>query len=374
MFHALDQQDTKTKRRTYHIIIIAKNQPGLVNLYRLVSYAHLEHLRKVPRIPRSLLHLNRQGLIVGSACEAGELFQSVLKGEPEEKLAQVAKMYDFLEIQPIANNAFLTRNGRVADEEGLRDLNRKIVALGDALHKPVVATGDVHFLEPDDSIFRAIIMHARGFEDAEEQAPLYFKTTDEMLEEFAYLGPEKAHAVVIDNPNAIADSCERLKPFLSEKGTYAPTFPGADEELRNMAMTRAHAIYGDPLPEVVQKRLDKELTSIIGNGYASLYLMAQRLVQKSLSDGYLVGSRGSVGSSFVANMAGITEVNALQPHYVCPKCKFSDFDVDRTKYACGVDMPDRACPVCGAPSTSWAMRSPSRPFWGSRGTRPRIST
>ena len=369
LFHALDQQDTRAKRRTYHIIIIAKDQPGLVNLYRLVSYAHLEHLRKVPRIPRSLLHLHRQGLIVGSACEAGELFQSVLKGEPEETLAQVAKMYDFLEIQPIANNAFLTRNGRVADEEGLRDLNRKIVALGDALHKPVVATGDVHFLEPDDSIFRAIIMHARGFEDAEEQAPLYFKTTDEMLEEFAYLGPEKAHAVVIDNPNAIADSCERLKPFLSEKGTYAPTFPGADEELRNMAMTRAHAIYGDPLPEVVQKRLDKELTSIIGNGYASLYLMAQRLVQKSLSDGYLVGSRGSVGSSFVANMAGITEVNALQPHYVCPKCKFSDFDVDRTKYACGVDMPDRACPVCGAPLNKLGYEIPFETFLGFKGDK-----
>ncbi len=369
LFDALEPLDSKAKRKTYHIILIAKNHEGLLNLYRLVSYAHLEHLRKVPRIPRSLLYAHRQGLIVGTACEAGELFRAVLRGAEEDTLARIAQMYDFLEIQPIGNNAFLVRNGKVADEEGLRDLNRKIVALGEKLHKPVVATGDVHFLNPDDGIFRTIIMHARGFEDAEEQAPLYFKTTDEMLEEFAYLGPEKAHEVVIENPNAIADQCERLKPFLSEKSTYAPTFPGAEDELRNMAVTRAHEIYGDPLPEIVQKRLDKELNSIIGNGYASLYLMAQRLVQKSLSDGYLVGSRGSVGSSFVANMAGITEVNALQPHYVCPQCKFSDFDVDRTKYACGVDLPDRACPRCGAPLNKLGYEIPFETFLGFKGDK-----
>lgn len=369
LFNALEQADPKAKRRTYHIILLAKDHQGLMNLYRLVSYAHLEHLRKVPRIPRSLLHLHRQGLIVGTACEAGELFQAALKGAEQAELAQIARMYDFLEIQPTGNNAFLVRNERVKDEEGLRDLNRRIVALGEALHKPVVATGDVHFLNPDDGLFRTIIMHARGFEDAEEQAPLYFKTTEEMLAEFSYLGPGKAREVVVDNPNAIAQSCERLKPFLSEKSTYAPTFPGAEEELRTMALDRAHEIYGDPLPEVVQKRLDKELNSIIGNGYASLYLMAQRLVQKSLSDGYLVGSRGSVGSSFVANMAGITEVNALQPHYVCPKCKFSDFNVDRTQYACGVDMPDRACPNCGEPLAKLGYEIPFETFLGFKGDK-----
>lgn len=369
LFDPSEQMDAKAKRRTYHTILIAKNHEGLKNLYRLVSYAHLEHLRKVPRIPKSLLLLHREGIIAGTACEAGELFRALLAGAAEEQLERIAHMYDFLEIQPIGNNAFLLRNEKVADEEGLRDLNRRIVALGERLGKPVVATGDVHFLEPEHAVFRSIIMHARGFEDSEEQAPLYFKTTEEMLEEFAYLGPQKAREVVVDNPNAIAQSCERLKPFLSEKGTYAPTFPGAEDELRDMAMSRAYEIYGDPLPEVVQKRLDKELGSIIGNGYASLYLMAQRLVEKSLSDGYLVGSRGSVGSSFVANMAGITEVNALQPHYVCPGCKFSDFDMDRTRYACGVDMPDRACPRCGGPLMKLGYEIPFETFLGFKGDK-----
>ena len=369
LFDPLEQLDTKAKRRTYHIILIAKNHEGLKNLYRLVSYAHLEHLRKVPRIPKSLLMMHREGIIAGTACEAGELFRAVLDGAGEAELEKICGMYDFLEIQPIANNAFLVRNEKVADEEGLRDLNRRIVALGERLGKPVVATGDVHFLEPEHAVFRTIIMHARGFDDAEQQAPLYLKTTEEMLEEFAYLGEEKAYEVVVENPSAIADSCDRLKPFLSEKSTYAPTFPGAEDELRNMALSRAHEIYGDPLPEVVQKRLDKELNSIIGNGYASLYLMAQRLVQKSLSDGYLVGSRGSVGSSFVANMAGITEVNALQPHYVCPRCKFSDFDVDRTKYACGVDMPDMACPHCGEQLMKLGYEIPFETFLGFKGDK-----
>ena len=313
--------------------------------------------------------MHREGIIVGSACEAGELFRAVLRGESEEKLMSIADMYDYLEIQPIGNNAFLMRNGTVDTEEGLRDLNRRIVALGDKMGKPVVATGDVHFLEPDDALFRSIIMHARGFDDAEQQAPLYFKTTDEMLEEFSYLGEEKAREVVITNPNMIADSCERMKAFLSEKGTYAPTFPGANDELRNMALKKAHEIYGDELPEVVQKRLDKELNSIIGNGYSSLYLMAQRLVHKSNSDGYLVGSRGSVGSSFVANMAGITEVNALQPHYVCPNCRHSDFDIDRTKYACGVDMPDKDCPVCGAKYKKLGYEIPFEVFLGFKGDK-----
>lgn len=366
---AVPPEKAKGKRQTYHIIIIAKNHEGLKNLYRLVSYAHLEHLRKVPRIPRSLLLMHREGLIIGSACEAGEVFRAVLRGADDATLRSIAEMYDFLEIQPIANNAFLVRNGTIKDEEGLRELNRRIVTLGEEMGKPVAATGDVHFLEPDHALFRSIIMHARGFEDAEEQAPLYFRTTDDMLAEFSYLGEEKAREVVITNPNMIAESCDRMKAFLSEKSTYAPTFPGANEELRDMSMKRAHELYGDELPEVVQKRLDKELNSIIGNGYASLYLMAQRLVQKSMSDGYLVGSRGSVGSSFVANMAGITEVNALQPHYVCPNCRHSDFDVDRTVYACGVDMPDAYCPVCGTKYNKLGYEIPFEVFLGFKGDK-----
>ncbi len=359
----------KGQRSNFHIILLAKNHEGLMNLYRLVSYAHLDHLKKVPQIPRSLLNIHREGIIVGSACEAGEVFRAVLDDKDEATLEAVASFYDYLEIQPIGNNEFLVRDGKVKDEEGLRDLNRRVLALGDKLQKPVVATGDVHFLNPEDSIFRAIIMHSRDFKDAEQQAPLYFKTTDEMLEEFSYLGEDRALEVVVHNPNAIAESCERMKPFLDEKRTYAPTFPGANEELTQMALNRAHELYGDELPEIVQKRLDKELNSIIGNGYASLYLMAQRLVQKSLSDGYLVGSRGSVGSSFVATMAGITEVNPLAPHYACPNCRHSEFDVDRDKYACGVDMPDKCCPVCGAQYLKLGYDIPFEVFLGFKGDK-----
>ncbi|MEN6471264.1 MAG: PolC-type DNA polymerase III [Clostridiaceae bacterium] len=359
----------KGQRSSYHIILLAKNHEGLMNLYRLVSYAHLEHLKKVPQIPRSLLNLHRGGIIVGSACEAGEVFRAVLDEKDEAGLEAVASFYDYLEIQPVGNNEFLLRDGKVKDVEGLRDLNRRILALGDKLEKPVVATGDVHFLDPQDAIFRAIIMHARDFKDAEQQAPLYFKTTEEMLEEFSYLGEERALEVVVNNPNAIAESCERMKPFLDEKRTYAPTFPGANDELESMAMKRAHEVYGDTLPAAVQKRLDKELKSIIGNGYASLYLMAQRLVRKSLEDGYLVGSRGSVGSSFVATMAGITEVNPLGPHYVCPNCRHSEFDVDRDKYACGVDMPDKSCPECGTPYQKLGYDIPFEVFLGFKGDK-----
>ncbi|MBQ2661378.1 MAG: PolC-type DNA polymerase III [Clostridia bacterium] len=363
------KEKVKGQRSNYHIILLAKNHEGLLNLYRLVSYSHLEHFKKMPQIPRSLLMMHREGLIVGSACESGELFRAILANKSENEIMDIADFYDYMEIQPIGNNEFLVRNGMVKDDEGLRDLNRKVADIAKKQDKMLVATGDVHFLDPEDAVYRKILMHARNFEDAEEQAPLYFKTTDEMLEEFSYLGEEEAFEAVVKNPNLIADMCEKMPPFLSEKGTYAPTIEGAEEELSGRAIKRAHEIYGEVLPDVVQKRLDKELNSIIGNGYGSLYLMAQRLVHKSLSDGYLVGSRGSVGSSFVAHMAGITEVNALQPHYVCPNCKYSDFDVDRTKYACGVDMPKKDCPKCGTELKRDGYEIPFEVFLGFKGDK-----
>ncbi len=331
--------------KTNHIILLARTQAGLKNLYRLVSRSHLDHFRTKPLIPKSLLSIYREGLLLGSACEQGELYQAALAGADDETLARIAAQYDYLEIQPLCNNAFLVRGGTVTSDEALRSINQRIVSLGERLNIPVVATGDVHFLEPHDADYRKILMCKLGYADAEQQAPLYFKTTDEMLEEFSYLGAETARRVVIDAPNEIADRCGALKPF--PDGTHAPKIENAERELTGMALARAHELYGDPLPAIVQARLDRELNSIIGNGFASLYLMAQRLVHKSLSDGYLVGSRGSVGSSFVATMAGITEVNPLRPHYVCPNCKHSDFDIDRLLYACGVDMPDQNCPVCG---------------------------
>ena len=356
----------KEKHKTYHIILLARTQAGMKNLYKIISYSHLDHLRGKPQIPRSMLTVFRGGLLVGSACEAGELYRAVLNGEPEEKLLALADFYDYMEIQPNGNNAFLVREGVLPDEEALQGINRHILALGDKLGKLTVATGDVHFLEPQDAVYRKILMYKLGFDDAEFQPPLYFKSTDEMLRDFAYLG-ERAREVVITNPNRIADMCEELKPF--PDGTHAPQIPNAEEELTNMAMDRAHSIYGDPLPEVVEKRLEKELKSIIGNHFASLYLMAQRLVHKSNSDGYLVGSRGSVGSSFVATMAGITEVNPLPPHYVCPKCRHSEFDVDTSLYACGVDLPDKLCPVCGTPYSKGGYEIPFEVFLGFKGDK-----
>jgi len=358
---------SKEKRGTNHIILLARTQKGMKDLYKLISYSHLDYLHVRPQIPKSLLMLYRSDLLVGSACEAGELFRAIVNGEPQDRIEQIAAFYDYLEIQPIGNNAFLKREGKAETDEDLRDLNRKIVALGEKLQKPVAATGDVHFLEPTDAIYRAILMTKLGFEDAEQQAPLYLKPTHEMLDEFSYLGKEKAKEVVIDVPNRIADLCDELKPF--PDGTHSPTIENAEEELKNTAITRAHELYGDPLPPIVQARLDKELNSIIGNHYASLYLMAQRLVKKSLSDGYLVGSRGSVGSSVVAMLAGITEVNALSPHYVCPKCRFSDFDIDRQKYSVGADMPDRACPNCGTMLNKEGFEIPFEVFLGFKGDK-----
>lgn len=357
----------KEKLRPNHVVILASTQDGMRNLYKLISYSHLDHFRRHPMIPKSMLSVFRSGLIVGSACEAGELYRAILDGQSQQQLEELASYYDYLEIQPNGNNAFLVREGKVKSEQELNDINRRIVELAHKLNKPVAATGDVHFLEPEDAVYRKILMCKQGFEDAELQAPLYFKSTDEMLKDFAYLGEDLAKEVVITAPNLIADMCQQLKPF--PDGTHAPKFDNADNELRTMATTRAHQIYGDPLPQIIQARLDRELTSIIGNDYSSLYLMAQRLVHKSLSDGYLVGSRGSVGSSFVATMAGITEVNPLSPHYVCPNCKHSDFDIDKNLYSVGVDMPDKDCPVCGTKYRKDGFEIPFEVFLGFEGDK-----
>lgn len=351
----------------YHVIILVRTQKGMRDLYKIISFSHLDHFHTKPQIPRSMLSVFRKELIIGSACCAGELYKAILNGASDTESESIASFYDFLEIQPIINNSFLVREGAVKDDDALRDVNRRIFELGHKLGKPVAATGDVHFLEPEDAIFRKILLYKEGYSDAEYQPTLYLKTTAEMLEEFSYLGEAAAHEVIIDVPNAIADSCDTLKAF--PDGTHAPKIPNAEQELSDRSYKKAHEIYGDPLPDVVKARLERELSSIIGNGFASLYLMAQRLVQKSLSDGYIVGSRGSVGSSFVATMAGISEVNALAPHYNCPNCHFTDFDVDRTLYQTGPDMPDRDCPNCGTKLRKMGFDIPFEVFLGFNGDK-----
>ena len=357
---------------SWHIILLAKNRTGLVNLNRLVSISHLEYFKRTPHMPREIIQQYRDGLILGSACEAGELFRAAVKGEDFEKLKEIASFYDYLEIQPVGNNAFMLRNGEADSEEELRNLNRLIVRLGEETGKLVVATGDVHFMDPKDAIGRAIIQAGMKYDDADLQPPLYFRTTGEMLEEFAYLGPEKAHEVVIDNPRKIADMVEKISLFPKHpKGedTFQPYWDFAEDMIQEMTWSTAMEMYGNPLPEIVENRLTKELKSIVGYGYCTLYAIAQKLVSRSLEDGYLVGSRGSVGSSLVARMCGITEVNALPPHYRCVHCRKGFFDVDKSQYHVGVDLPDRDCPDCGRKLTKDGFDIPFEVFLGFEGDK-----
>ena len=365
--------DIIKKLPTYHGIILAKNNVGRMNLYRLVSMSHLTYFARRPRIPKSLLNEYREGLIVGSACEAGELYRAILEGKPDTEITRLVNFYDYLEIQPLGNNQFMIESEKITNINSIEDImeiNRKIVRLGEQFHKPVAATCDVHFLNPEDEIYRRIIMAGQGFPDADNQAPLFLRTTEEMLQEFAYLGSDKAEEVVITNTNLIADMIESMSPVRPDK--CPPVIEDSDRQLTEICYNRAHELYGDTLPQIVEDRLKKELDSIISNGFAVMYIIAQKLVWKSVEDGYLVGSRGSVGSSFVANMAGITEVNSLSPHYLCPKCHYYDFDSEEVKAyggGAGCDMPDKKCPKCGEMLKKEGFDIPFETFLGFKGDK-----
>jgi len=364
--------DNILKMPTYHAIILATCDQGRTNLYNLISMSHITYFNRRPRIPKSEFIKYRNGLLLGSACEAGELYRAILGGRPEEEISRIVEFYDYLEIQPLGNNAFMLRDedSSIETEEDIININKRIVKLGEDFGKLVVATCDVHFLDPEDEVYRRIIMAGKGFKDADDQAPLYLRTTEEMLAEFAYLGSAKAEEVVITNTNKIADMCEKISPVRPDK--CPPVIENSDQMLRDICYNKAHKMYGDPLPEVVHARLERELNSIISNGYAVMYIIAQKLVWKSNEDGYLVGSRGSVGSSFVATMSGITEVNPLQAHYLCEECKYVDFDSDVVKsYAgrCGCDMPDAICPNCGKPLKKEGFDIPFETFLGFKGDK-----
>ena len=367
---ARSSDDTIRKLPQHHVILLAKNEVGRVNLYKLVSYSHLNYFHRFPKIPKSLIEKYREGILVGSACEAGELYQAIIRQQSDQEIARIVNFYDYLEIQPLSNNAFMLRgeDPLFSSEEELKEINRKIVRLGEAFQKPVVATCDVHYLDPEDEIYRRIILVGKGFED--EESALYLRTTDEMLKEFEYLGPQKAKEVVVTNTNLIADMCEYIEPVRPDK--CPPVIPDSDKTLRTICYEKATSMYGDPLPKVVEERLERELNSIIGNGFAVMYIIAQKLVWKSNEDGYLVGSRGSVGSSFVATMAGITEVNPLPPHYYCEKCHYSDFESEEVKsYAgrSGCDLPEKNCPNCGAPLIRAGFDIPFETFLGFKGNK-----
>ena len=355
------------KHGTNHAVLLAKNQTGLKNLYKLVSISHLDYIYRKPRMPKSIISKYREGLILGAACEAGEVFRAIVSKAPEEELKKKIEFYDYLEIQPLVNNSFMMRSENHPDInswDDLKNLNRKVVELGEKYGKPVAATCDAHYIDPEDAKFREIILAGQGYTDITDG--LYFRTTDEMLEEFSYLGEEKAREVVIETPNMIADMVEEIIPIA--KGKFPPKIENAEEILEKNCYERAKAIYGDPLPEKIAKRLDKELTSIISNEYAVMYVSAEMLVKKSLSDGFLVGSRGSVGSSFAATMAGITEVNPLAPHYICPECRHLIWG-DENEYDCGVDMPEKMCPECGTKMKQDGFAIPFETFLGFKGDK-----